>query len=222
MYSYFTQQICMPSVDILLNSSSPLVTVLLNTTGSAKATTAMTSGLVVLGISGNMGVVSPVSRLTWAWARDGGKSIPLGEFPFLPAKIDTGLPQYFGIVDGKSRVPARAIVMTSIIVLLLSLLSIGNSSYIVLNAIVSLSSLAIYMSYAIVLACVLFARLTNGLELGQWNLGRAGTAVNISGLVYTLYAMIWLPFPTDLPATASNMNYCGPVFGVVLVAAITL
>lgn len=63
----------MPSVDILLNSSSPLVTILLNTTGSAEATTAMTSGLVVLGISGNMGVVSSVSRLTWAWARDGGK-----------------------------------------------------------------------------------------------------------------------------------------------------
>lgn len=71
--SYISQQICMPSVDILLNSSSPLVTILLNTTGSAKATKAMTSGLVVLGISGNMGVVSSVSRLTWAWARDGGK-----------------------------------------------------------------------------------------------------------------------------------------------------
>lgn len=136
--------------------------------------------------------------------------------------MNTGLPQYFGIVDGKSRVPARAIVMTSIIVLLLSLLNIGSSSYIALNAIVSLSSLAIYMSYAIVLACVLYARLTNGLELGQWNLGRAGSAVNILGLVYTLYAMIWLPFPTDLPATASNMNYCGPVFGMVLVATITL
>ncbi|KAH8777343.1 amino acid permease [Diaporthe sp. PMI_573] len=199
-----TFAICMPSVDILLNSSSPLVTIILNTTGSAKATTAMVSGLVVLGISGNMGVVSSVSRLTWAWARDGG------------------LPQYFGIVDSKSRVPARAIIVTSIIVLLLSLLNIGSSSYIALNAIVSLSSLAIYMSYAIVLACVLYARLTNGLELGQWNLGRAGTPVNIFGLVYTLYAMIWLPFPTDVPATASNMNYCGPVFGVVLVAAITL
>ncbi|KAG8162111.1 hypothetical protein KVR01_007876 [Diaporthe batatas] len=199
-----TFAICMPSVDILINSSSPLVTIILNTTGSAKATTAMVSGLVVLGISGNMGVVSSVSRLTWAWARDGG------------------LPQYFGIVDSKSRVPARAIIMTSIIVLLLALLNIGSSSYIALNAIVSLSSLAIYMSYAIVLACVLYARLTNGLELGQWNLGRAGTPVNVFGLVYTLYAMIWLPFPTDLPATASNMNYCGPVFGVVLVAAVTL
>lgn len=65
----------MPSVEILINSSSPLVTIVLNTTGSTKATTAMVSGLVVLGISGNIGVVSSVSRLTWAWARDGGKLI---------------------------------------------------------------------------------------------------------------------------------------------------
>jgi choline transport protein len=133
-----------------------------------------------------------------------------------------GLPQYFGIVDGKSRVPARAIIVTSVIVLLLSLLNIGSSSYIALNAIVSLSSLAIYMSYAIVLACVLYARLTGGLERGQWNLGWAGTPINAFALVYTCYTMIWLPFPTSLPATASNMNYSGPVLGVVLVAAITL
>lgn len=67
-------QICMPSTDVLLDSSSPIVTILLNTTGSARATTAMTSGIVILGISGNMGVLSSVSRLTWAWARDGGES----------------------------------------------------------------------------------------------------------------------------------------------------
>lgn len=38
---------------------------------------------------------SSTTRLTWAWARDGG------------------LPQYFGFVDEKHRVPSRAIVLTS-------------------------------------------------------------------------------------------------------------
>lgn len=41
-------------------------------------------------------------------------------------------------------------------------------------------------------------------------------------LVYILYAIIWLPFPNYLPVTASNMNYCGPVFGVVLIVVVTL
>lgn len=71
----------MPAVESLINSPSPLVTILLNTTGSSKVTTAMVSGLFVLGISGNMGVVSSVSRLTWAWARDGGK---------LPIQLEPG------------------------------------------------------------------------------------------------------------------------------------
>ncbi|KAG6368211.1 hypothetical protein INS49_002412 [Diaporthe citri] len=197
-------QICMPSTDILLDSSSPIVTILLNTTGSTRATTAMTFGIVILGISGNMGVLSSVSRLTWAWARDGG------------------LPQYFGHVDAKHRVPSRAVVLVSIVVLLLSLLNIGGSSYIALSAIVSLSSTAIYLSYTIILAVVLHARLNDRIQFRVWNFGRAGTFLNIFALAYTVYAIIWLPFPNYLPVTAANMNYSGPVFGVVLIGAVTL
>lgn len=62
----------MPSFETVLDASSPLVTILLNSTGSTRGTTAMVSGLVILRISANMGIVSSVSRLSWAWARDGG------------------------------------------------------------------------------------------------------------------------------------------------------
>lgn len=223
----------MPSTDILLNSSSPIVTILLNTTGSSKATTAMVSGIVILSLSGNMGVVSSVSRLTWAWARDGGK---FKAYPFnachyayvpFPAKrwplwLCTGLPKYFGYVDAKRRVPSRAIVLVSVIVVLLSLLNIGSGSYIALSAIVSLSSLAIYLSYTVVLSVSLYARLNNSIEFGVWHFGKAGTFINVFALIYTLYAIIWLPFPNYLPVTASNMNYSGPVFGVVLIGVVTL
>lgn len=193
----------MPSLDILLNSSSPLVTILLHSTGT-KISTALVSGLVLMGISGNMGVVSSVSRLTWAWARDGG------------------LPQYFGIVDAKQRVPIRAVVLTCSIVTALSLLNLGSATYIAFGAIVSLSSFAAYLSYTIIFCCILYARFTTGIKLGEWNLGRAGPIINIAALIYTIWVMIWLPFPNNLPVTAANMNYCGPVFGVVLIATISL
>lgn len=135
---------------------------------------------------------------------------------------NAGLPQYFGYVDAKHRVPSRAVVLVSIVVLLLSLLNIGGSSYIALSAIVSLSSMAIYLSYTIILAVVLHARLNNRIQFGVWNFGRAGTFLNIFALAYTVYAIIWLPFPNYLPVTAANMNYSGPVFGVVLIGAVTL
>lgn len=193
-----------PSLDVLLDSASPIVTTLLYATGSTRATIAIVSGLVVLGISGTMGVVSSVSRLTWAWARDGG------------------LPQYFGHVDKNQRVPLRAVVLATIIAALLSLLNIGSSTYIAFSAIISLSTLAVYLSYAIVLACVLHARLNGRFVPGPWNLGRAGSVVNVLGLIYTIYIMVWLPFPNYLPVTAANMNYCGPVFGVIMVGVVTL
>lgn len=104
-----------------------------------------------------------------------------------------------------------------ILILLLSLLNIGSGAYVAFSAIVSLTSLASYLSYLIALSCVLHARLTRGIELGPWNWGRAGVPINIVAVVYTLYTSIWLVFPNYLPATASNMNYCGPVMGLVLI-----
>ncbi|KAF3011479.1 hypothetical protein E8E14_006118 [Neopestalotiopsis sp. 37M] len=196
--------ICMPSLDILLSASSPLVTIMVYAVGT-KATIGLISCLVLMGISGNIGVVSSVSRLTWAWARDGG------------------LPQYFGHVDAKQRVPLRAIILACSIGSALALLNIGSGTYIALGAIVSLSSLAAYLSYAIVIACVLYARLAGpGIQLGQWNLGWAGPFVNVVALLYSVWVMIWLPFPNNLPVTAANMNYCGPVFGAVLAGTIGL
>ncbi|KAM0814827.1 putative Amino acid/polyamine transporter I [Seiridium cardinale] len=195
--------ICMPSLNVLLSSSSPLVTILVYSTGT-KTATGLVSGLVLMGIAGNMGVVSSVSRLTWAWARDGG------------------LPQYFGHVDAKQRVPLRALILTCSIVTALAFLNIGSGTYIALGAIVSLSSMAAYLSYAIILFCVLYARFTTGIKLEEWNLGKGGPYINIVALIYTIWVMIWLPFPNNLPVTASNLNYCGPVFGAVLVGTIGL
>lgn len=216
----------MPSVQSLLDSSSPLVTILLDTTGSTKGTTALVSGLFILGVSGNMGVVSSVSRLTWAWARDGGEFADLEHdcYLYFPLMLHRplGLPQYFGYVDGKHRVPFRAVILVCVLTVLLSLLNIGSGTYIAFSAITSLSSMAMYLSYAIVMAAVLYARLTKGIKLGAWNLGRAGLPINLIALIYTVYAFIWLPFPNYLPVTASNMNYAGPVLGAVLVGAVTL
>lgn len=83
--------------------------------------------------------------------------------------------------------------------------------------------MALYFSYAIALASVLYARYsTGGLKLGEWNLGRYGAYVNSFALVYTLYVIVFLPFPSTLPVDASNMNYCGPILLFVFAVAIFL
>lgn len=195
---------CMPSVDVILEAASPIVAILLYITRSTRATTALAACQWLLSFSATMGNVASVSRLTWAWSRDGA------------------LPIYFGYVDGKYRIPFRAVLLTSFIVALLTLLNLNSETYIALGAITSLSSMAMYLSYAMILSVVLYARLTGPIERGPWNWGRQGTLINIVALVYTAYVLIWFPFPQTLPVDASNMNYCGPVLGAVLVLAVSL
>lgn len=95
----------MPPVEVILSYYSPIVGIVYECTRrSLAATTALISGLIIMFIAAMVAVVSSVSRLTWAWARDGG------------------LPRYFGHVDEKQRIPLRAVLLTFVIVLFLSLL----------------------------------------------------------------------------------------------------
>lgn len=61
----------MGPLDAALNSSFPIIEVCLQATGSAAAATAMVCGLLIISLSVNLASIASVSRLTWAWSRDG-------------------------------------------------------------------------------------------------------------------------------------------------------
>ncbi|KAI1334037.1 amino acid/polyamine transporter I [Xylariaceae sp. FL0016] len=196
--------VAMGPVDNVLDAKSALIGILMSATRSKTMTTVLIGGIFTTSFCSTLATIASVSRLTWAWARDGG------------------LPGYLGYVNSKHRVPVRAVVVTVTIIGLLCLLNLGSSAYIVFGAIAALSSLALYLSYAIAIACMLYSRLTTQVVYGEWRLGRAGVAINLFALAYTLWAMVFLPFPTTMPVDAGTMNYCGPVLGFVLVIALIL
>ncbi|KAK7966276.1 uncharacterized protein PG986_000553 [Apiospora aurea] len=194
--------IAMGPVDEVMSASMPLIHVIMRTVRSERATTALYSLYWFNGIASNLASIASVSRLTWAWSRDGG------------------LPIYFSYIDPKLRVPARALCLTVVLVSLLCLLNIGGTTFIVFGAITGLTCWALYFSYAICLVSIISARFDQeggGLKLGSWNLGRFGLAINCFALVYTLYIMVWLPFPHSTPVDAAGMNYCAPMVGFVLI-----
>jgi len=49
------------------------------------------------------------------------------------------------------------------------------------------------------------------IPFGPFRLGRFGLPINIFAIVYAIFSAIFLPFPPDVPVTAANMNYGGPV-----------
>jgi choline transport protein len=55
------------------------------------------------------------------------------------------------------------------------------------------------------------------IAFGPWTLGRWGMPVNIFAILFGTLVCIFVPFPTILPVTANNMNYCGPVLGGLII-----
>ena len=197
----------MDSTDEVLSSGFPAATILLRVTGSLPGTTTLLAFLYIISFCILFASVATVSRLTWAWSRDGG------------------FPKWFAHVSPKHHVPIRAVWLAITPVVLLSLLNIGSTA--AFGAITALSSLGLYFSYAIAISSMLYARYTSvhggeTLRLGGWNLGTYGIYINIFALVYTLYIMVFLPIPSTLPVTAVNMNYCGPIFGFCFLFSIGL
>ncbi|KAE9403332.1 putative amino acid permease [Gymnopus androsaceus JB14] len=179
-----------------------IIEIFYQATGSTKAATAMMIGIIVPFFCCTIGIVASVSRLTWAFSRDGG-------LPFSP---------FFAHVNPHYHVPARSIGLVVSVVVVLSLINVASS--VALNAIISLTTLALYCSYLIPISLLLSKRIRKEpIDFGPFTLGRFGFLINVYSIVYGIFIIIFLPFPPSLPVTATTMNYAGPVFvAVVLIA----
>ena len=105
--------------------------------------------------------------------------------------------------------------------MILAILNIPSTA--AFGAFIALSSFGLFMSYFIAIGCMLYARLSKeGVQYGGWRLGRWGVGINIFALVYTVYIMVFLPFPSTLPVTGANMNYALPIFAFAFLAALGL
>jgi choline transport protein len=193
---------CLGDLDAAVNAAFPIIEICTQATGSVKAATAMVSGLLLVSIAVTLGSIASASRLTWAWARDGG------------------LPDWFSHISSRHRVPVRSIWVPIVVVMCLACLNIG--SYAAFGAFISLASLALFTSYAIAISCMLHARLMDGIQPGSWSLGAYGAPINIFALTYTGWMMVIFCFPQYLPVTGDNFNYALPIFTFVILVAILL
>ncbi|KAL5357146.1 amino acid permease [Aspergillus floccosus] len=184
----------MGSIEAAQSSAFPIIEICQQATGSVKAATAMVCGLLVISLSVTLASIASVSRLTWAWARDGA------------------LPSWFAYIDRRHNVPVRAVWLPVFVVMCLSCLNIANTA--AFGAFVALGSIGLFVSYFLAIGCMVHNRFrTDAAPLGDWNMGKLGLPVNIFALVYTAWVTVWLAFPSYLPVTGQNMNYAAPIFG---------
>ncbi|GIC92864.1 putative amino acid permease [Aspergillus udagawae] len=188
---------CIGDIHAILHSPTgfPIIAMFYQATGSVHATTAMQSAITLIGFVSNIAVVASVSRLTWAFARDGG--LPYSRF--------------FAHVDATYHIPIRAICLVCFTVIVLSLVNIASTT--ALSAILALTTSSLFISYIIPIAMMARKRIRKErIAFGPFALGRWGLAINLYAIIFGIFICTFVSFPTEIPVTATNMNYSGPVF----------
>jgi choline transport protein len=209
---------CMGDIDAALaeNPSYPFMSIFHRAVGSTTGAAFMAGIVVVMAFSATTGCVASTSRVYWAFARDRG----LPGWRFLK-RVSPG-----------TRVPLYAVITTTTIAILLSLVNIGDAH--AFHGVISISIAGLFGSYLITASLLLYRRckgqirnpnpddeLTNtiGTDLtwGPWRLrGMFGIANNIFSCVYLVFILFFSFWPAYKEVTPQNMNWAVLVTGAVL------
>jgi amino acid transporter len=190
----------MDDVDAAINDPSgyPFLYVFKNAV-SLSGVNALTIIVLFLVSAANINFGASTARQTFAFARDRG-------LPFS---------SWIAKVDPDKEIPSNAILLSSLIAALLSLINIGSTT--AFNAIVSLQVVSLMFTYACSLSCVLYRRVRHPelLPKARWSLGRFGIPINAAGLAYALFTFFWSFWPTYTPVVAEDFNWSVVIFIVV-------
>jgi len=181
----------------------PLLEVYYQATKSKPASIILTLLPVIIIFFSLFNAFASVSRLVWQFSRDNG--LPFSSF--------------FAYVHPTLRLPVNALALVGVIVFLLAIIFIPSAT--AFNAIISMQAMAVHISYVFPILFIVLRKIRGQpVGFGPFQLGRMGIPVNIFALCYLVYVIIWMPFPTVLPVTGTNMNYAGPVVGIVIIGAL--
>lgn len=193
---------CIQSLDDVLNAELPFVT-LMNETVGRDAATVLLALFIFNGLGQGMSILTTGSRLTWGFARDGG----------LPWS------GYLGHIDSYWKAPVRALWAQGVLVALVGVLYLFADT--VLEAILSVSTIALTISYGIPIGVLLFVMGRDNLPPGAtFTLGKWGSTLNVVSLVYCAVTTVFFFFPTSPAPSVATMNWAIAVFGVMLVIAL--
>ncbi|KAF2731537.1 amino acid transporter [Polyplosphaeria fusca] len=193
----------MGPLDAIADAPLPLIYVLYGATGSKSATNTLVALVAVVIFCALFNIFASVSRLIWCFAKDKG-------LPFSHT---------FAYVHPTLKLPLNALILVGCIVTALSLIFLASTT--AFNALISLQAFALHISYFLPVLFILIRRLRGPPPLyGPFKLGAWGIPLNVFGLCYLTYVVLWMPFPQLLPVNKDNMNYSGPIFAVVIIGAL--
>ncbi|KAI0173198.1 putative GABA permease [Hypoxylon sp. FL1284] len=214
---------CLGDMDAGLaeNPQYPIMAIFRHAVGGSTAGAAvMSSIIVVMSFSATTGCLASASRIYWAFSRD------------------RGLPGWKVLrkVSPRTSIPRHAVLTTTLIAILLSLVNIGDAT--AFNGVISISVAGLFGSYLIATSLLLYRRLTGGIHLpegddaltntmgthltwGPWRLpGALGIANNIFSCAYLLFVFFFSFWPSSREVTPQNFNWAVLVFGTAILFSV--
>ena len=185
---------------IIEASAGPLLEIFYIATSSRTGAVCLLMFPLICFCFAGIAVMTTSSRMTFAFARDGG----------LPAS-----PLWWK-VHPKLGVPLNALYLNVVVVVIFGCIYLGSS--VAFNAIIAASVVALGVSYGMPIALNM-AQLRRKLPervfaLPEW----LGWTANTIGLVYTIVTTVLFLFPPAIPVTSgSEMNYCVVAFAIIIV-----
>lgn len=192
---------CIQSIQKVTDADQPFIELILETVG-LKGGATLIALFIFNGLGQGVSVLTTASRLTWGFARDGG----------LPWS------NYFAHVDPVWQVPARSLWGQGIIIGLVGVLYLFANT--VLQAILSVSTIALTISYAMPIVALLVVGREKLPVGGSFKMGRFGAFCNWVSVIYCIITTIFFLFPEVPNPAPADMNWAIAVFGVMLVIAV--
>ena len=188
--------------DIISGSAGPLPQILFNATKNHAAYICLLIFPLLCLLFAGTGILTTSSRMTYAFARDGG--LPFSRF--------------FARIHPRLGVPLNALCLTTSLVVIFGCIFLGSSA--AFNAITAASVVALGVSYGIPIA-VNVTQARKALPPRPFMLPNLlGWVLNLLGLAYILLTTVLFLFPPEIPVSASDMNYCVVAFGIWMIISI--
>jgi amino acid transporter len=165
---------------VIAHDDDPALAILRGALGERAGRVAMGAAIVAMWFCGLSSVTS-ASRTFYALARDGG--LP---FSRLIARVS---PRY--------RTPPPAIIIAAALPCVLVVIA-SRFSDTVFDAVTSLATTALYVSYATPIALGVVARLRGTwTRVGPWNLGRASIPIACAAVLYSVFVLVCFGLPPN-------------------------
>ncbi|PVH70722.1 amino acid transporter-like protein [Cadophora sp. DSE1049] len=188
---------------VIESTAGPLLQIFYNATGNKAGAICLLIFPLMCLLFATTSIMTTSSRMTYAFARDGG--LPIS--------------RVFAKVHPRLGLPLNALYLNVALVLIFGCIFLGSSS--AFNAIISASVVALGVSYGIPIAINCIRGRGMLPETRPFRLSPlVGWTANLIGIVYVIITTVLFLFPPELPVTGTNMNYCVVVFFIILVISI--